>query len=212
MTRHRTLAKTLCTLALAVPCLGAGTPRTATPDRPNILFIMSDDHCARAVGAYGLRLAKLDPTPNLDRLARDGMLFENVFCTNSICTPSRASILTGQYWMHMAHGHNNPGHFGIRTKQHKLIFFYGTDYTDTHNKRLVTRHEGNRFWKSTPAAWEFYDLSQDPREMHNRYCDPDYQEIIRTLKAELKELRQELGDTDQQHPRIREIINAHWND
>jgi arylsulfatase A-like enzyme len=49
------------------------------------------------VGAYGLRLAELDPTPNLDRLARNGMVFENVFCTNSICTPSRASVLTGQY-------------------------------------------------------------------------------------------------------------------
>ena len=69
----------------------------AMPDRPNILFIMSDDHCARAVGAYGMRLACLNPTPNLDSLARDGMLLENVFCSNSICTPSRASVLTGQY-------------------------------------------------------------------------------------------------------------------
>jgi hypothetical protein len=73
------------------------TALSAADDRSNILFIMSDDHCARAVGAYGLRLAALNPTPNLDALARGGMLFENVFCTNSICTPSRASILTGQY-------------------------------------------------------------------------------------------------------------------
>ena len=50
-----------------------------------------------AIGAYGGRLAKLNPTPTLDRLAKEGMLFENAFCTNSICTPSRASILTGQY-------------------------------------------------------------------------------------------------------------------
>jgi len=115
-----------------------------------------------------------------------------------------------RYWMHMAHGHNNPGHFGIRTKQHKLIFFYGTDYTDTHNKRLVTRHEGNRFWKNTPAAWEFYNLVEDPYEMNNRYQDPDCQEIIQSLKKELKALREELGDTDAKHPRIREIIDAHW--
>jgi len=117
-----------------------------------------------------------------------------------------------RYWMHMAHGHNNPGHFGIRTKQYKLIFFYGTDYTDTHNKKLVTKHGGNRFWKSTPAAWEFYDLTEDPHEMHNRYRDTEYRQIIRSLKAELKELRKEIGDTDQDHPGIREIINAHWDD
>ena len=77
---------------------GLGFAASPTPrDRPNILFIMSDDHCARAVGAYGLRLAALDPTPHLDALAREGMLFENAFCTNSICTPSRATLMTGQY-------------------------------------------------------------------------------------------------------------------
>ncbi len=88
----------------------------------------------------------------------------------------------------------------------------GEAQSDTHASRLITRHEGNRFWKSTPAAWEFYDLSQDPREMHNRYGDPDYREAIETLKAELKRLREELGDTDRENPRIRAIIDAHWND
>ena len=66
-------------------------------DKPNILYIMSDDHAAHAIGAYGGRLAKLNPTPTIDRLAKEGILFENVFCTNSICTPSRACVLTGQY-------------------------------------------------------------------------------------------------------------------
>ncbi len=64
---------------------------------PNILFLMSDDHAAHALGAYDGRLAPLDPTPVLDTMAADGMLFENAFCTNSICTPSRATLLTGQY-------------------------------------------------------------------------------------------------------------------
>ncbi len=62
-------------------------------DRPNIVFIMTDDHAAHAISAYGSRV---NQTPNLDRLAREGALFENVFATNSICTPSRAAILTGQ--------------------------------------------------------------------------------------------------------------------
>lgn len=64
---------------------------------PNILFLMADDHAAHAIGAYGGRLAALDPTPVIDRLAEDGMMFGNAFCTNSICTPSRATLLTGQY-------------------------------------------------------------------------------------------------------------------
>lgn len=64
---------------------------------PNILFIMSDDHAAHAIGAYGGRLAALDPTPNIDRLANEGVRLTNFFCTNSICVPARATILTGQY-------------------------------------------------------------------------------------------------------------------
>ena len=63
-------------------------------DRPNIIFIMSDDHAAHAIGAYGSRV---NETPNLDRLAREGAVLTSVFATNSICTPSRATILTGQY-------------------------------------------------------------------------------------------------------------------
>nr|WP_146580403.1 sulfatase [Neorhodopirellula pilleata] len=66
-------------------------------DRPNILFIMSDDHAAHAISAYGGRLASIAPTPNIDRLANEGALFANAFCTNSICSPSRACVLTGQY-------------------------------------------------------------------------------------------------------------------
>lgn len=65
--------------------------------KPNILFIMSDDHTSTAIGAYGGRLAKLNPTPTIDQLASEGMLLENTFCNNSICSPSRATILTGQY-------------------------------------------------------------------------------------------------------------------
>jgi arylsulfatase A-like enzyme len=62
--------------------------------RPNILFIFSDDHAEHAISAYG---SKVNKTPNLDRLAADGVRFTNSFVTNSICTPSRATLLTGQY-------------------------------------------------------------------------------------------------------------------
>ena len=72
--------------------------RSTPPEKqPNIIFIMADDHTSQAIGVYGSRLAKLDPTPNIDALARGGMRFDRVYCNNSICTPSRASIITGQY-------------------------------------------------------------------------------------------------------------------
>ncbi|MBB6430366.1 putative sulfatase [Algisphaera agarilytica] len=116
-----------------------------------------------------------------------------------------------RYWMHMAHGHNNPAHFGIRTERYKLIFFYGMDYTDTHNGKQVEGREGNRYWANTPAAWEFYDLLNDPHEMDNRYDDPAYREVIHELKAQLKTERQAIGDTDAENPRIKAIITEHWD-
>ncbi|WP_066631385.1 sulfatase family protein [Labilibacter marinus] len=71
--------------------------QTKIKKQPNIIFIMSDDHAAQAIGAYNGFYSALNPTPNIDQLAADGMLFNSAFCTNSICTPSRASIITGQY-------------------------------------------------------------------------------------------------------------------
>ena len=65
-----------------------------TTKRPNIVFIMSDDHAAHAISAYGSRI---NQTPHLDRIASGGMRFDSAFCTNSICAPSRAAILTGTY-------------------------------------------------------------------------------------------------------------------
>jgi arylsulfatase A-like enzyme len=91
------LTQTLFNLLLIATCCALPLTRATAADRPNILFIMSDDHAAHAIGAYGGRLAPLNPTPVIDTLAEEGMLFENCFVTNSICTPSRACIMTGQY-------------------------------------------------------------------------------------------------------------------
>ena len=87
-------------------------------DRPNILFIMSDDHAAHAISCYGSRI---NQTPNIDRLAAMGARCDNVFCTNSICAPSRACILSGTY------NHVN----GVRTLSDR---FDGSQ--DTVSKRL----------------------------------------------------------------------------
>ena len=90
---HNTLACGLIsvsTLALAA----AIAPAADAPSRPNILYIMADDHAAHAISAYSGRINK---TPNLDRIAQQGMRLDACFCVNSICTPSRACILTGKY-------------------------------------------------------------------------------------------------------------------
>jgi len=96
VSRRRDFCRSLAGGLLAASQLpwsaGCGGEPEAPP--PNILFIMADDHAAHAISAYG---SKINQTPNIDRIARDGMRLANCFVTNSICTPSRASILTGEY-------------------------------------------------------------------------------------------------------------------
>ena len=88
-------------LLTLLPALALADHHGSHDSRPNILFIMSDDHAAHGISAYGSRLAEIAPTPTIDRLAKEGALFKNAFCTNAICSPSRACVLTGQY------NHNN---------------------------------------------------------------------------------------------------------
>lgn len=112
-----------------------------------------------------------------------------------------------RYWMHMAHGHPNPAHFGIRTKKYKLIFYYGMDYTNIHKEKIVQGKDGNRFWGNTPAAWELYDLEKDPMEMVNQYSNLEYATIASNLKQRLLSLRKEIGDTDEHFPEIKEVFD-----
>ena len=89
----------LCALSLlaASACAGQDPPTATTDTRPNILFIMSDDHAVQAISAYGHPVSQIARTPNIDRIAEQGMIFENAFVTNSLCGPSRAANLTGKY-------------------------------------------------------------------------------------------------------------------
>jgi arylsulfatase A-like enzyme len=102
-----------------------------------------------------------------------------------------------RYWMHMAH-HDNPAHFGVRTKQYKLIFFYSQNYK-------------KRGPKPTPPGWELYDMKNDPHEMNNLYNDPKYTTIITELKKELLQLRKKYNETDEKYPHIQRVIDEYWN-
>ena len=130
------------------------------PKRPNILFIMTDDHAAQAVSAYG---SKINRTPNIDRLAREGMLFENAFCTNSLCAPSRATILTGKY------SHVN----GVRDNRDK---FDGTQ--ETFPKLLQkagyqTAMIGKWHLKSMPTGFDYWNILPG----QGAYYNPDFNEM-----------------------------------
>ena len=99
----RTLVKAITAIVLVgflvVSCKNKTEeePKGAEQERPNILFIMADDHTGQTWGTYGGILADYVHTPNIKRLAKEGTILENCLVSNSICTPSRATILTGQY-------------------------------------------------------------------------------------------------------------------
>ncbi len=118
-----------------------------------------------------------------------------------------------RYWMHMAHKHSNPAHFGIRTKDYKLIFFYGRDYKKRNNKaQKWANHPSSLSFVETPVAWEFYDLKKDPKEMDNKYGNEAYTDIIKDLKVRLAALRTKVKENDTEYAAIQKSIDEHWND
>src|SRR2546422_4997609 len=134
----------------------AASPHSATQNRPstkrpNIVFIMSDDHAAHAISAYGSRLIK---TPNIDRLAKEGMKFENCFVTNSICTPSRATILTGKY----SHLNGVPVFNHIDNSQPMLQKYLraGGYYTGIVGKWHLGA--GNRTTEGEPTGFDYWNI------------------------------------------------------
>jgi arylsulfatase A-like enzyme len=137
---------------------------------PNILFIMSDDHASHAISAYGSRINR---TPQIDRIAREGMRFDNCFATNSICTPSRGAILTGQY------SHKN----GVYTladpidpkKIHlgHLLREAGYQTAMVGKWHLHSEPQGFDHWNILPGQGAYYDpvfLTPQGKTRHDGYC------------------------------------------
>ena len=101
-----------------------------------------------------------------------------------------------RYWTH--HG-IRPAHMGIRNHRYKLMFLYADRLNAT----------GSEKTPGTPS-WEFYDLMTDPKENHNLYGTPGYEEVIDEMKREMVRQRRELGDTDQETPRMKEIMDKYY--
>ena len=122
--------------------------------RPNILLVFTDDHAAQAVGAYG---STINETPNIDRLAREGMLFANAFVTNSICAPSRATVLTGQY------GHLN----GVPTNRDSIhstaITFPGLLRDAGYQTAII----GKWHLKASPTGFDHFEVLRGQGPYYN---------------------------------------------
>ena len=122
--------------------------------RPNIIFIMSDDHAYQAISAYSDKLVQ---TPNIDRIARQGVLFQNAFVTNSICGPSRAVILTGKY-SHINGFKDNSGRFNGEQPTLPKIFKENGYATAIVGKwHLGTEPTGFDYWDILPSQGHYYN-------------------------------------------------------
>ena len=141
---------------LIVVLLGLGMWVNAA-DRPNIVWIFSDDHSYQTIGAYGGRLQKLDPTPNIDRLAREGMRFDRAYVGNSICAPSRATLLTGKH-SHMNGKYDNRVPFNHDQQQFQKILRENGYQTIMVGKiHLNGQMQGFDYWEVLPGQGKYYD-------------------------------------------------------
>jgi len=153
--------------SLAVPLALCG--REGARKRPNILFIMADDHASQAVGCYGSRVNR---TPHIDRIAAEGVRFDNCFCTNGICAPSRAVILTGKH-SHLNGVRDNAVAFdGAQTTFPKLLRAAGYRTALIGKWHLGSDPTGFDHWNILPGQGEYYNPEMiDPsgRRRHEGY-------------------------------------------
>ena len=126
-------------------------------ERPNILFLFTDDHALNALSAYGGPLANIAPTPQLDRIADEGMLFQHCLVTNSICAPSRAVVLSGKY-SHLNGQRTNQGEFdGSQLTAPKLLRAAG----------YQTAIVGKWHLKSTPTGFDHFEVLRGQGQYYN---------------------------------------------
>src|SRR5580698_2459583 len=156
-------------LTAAIASRATATSPTALA-RPNIIFIFSDDHAAQAISCYGSRI---NTTPNLDRIAATGMRFRNCFCTNSICGPSRAVVLTGKHSHINGFLDNSNSRFnGAQQTFPKLFQAAGYQTAIVGKWHLVSDPTGFDTWKILVGQGTYYNpvlIENGRRVRHEGY-------------------------------------------
>lgn len=146
----------------------------AEDKRPNIVFVFSDDHATQAISAYGGRFAKIAPTPNLDRIATEGMRFTRCMVTNSICGPSRATILTGKYSHKNGFFMNEATRFdGSQQTFPKLLQKGGYQTAIIGKWHLASDPTGFDHWDVLPGQGSYYNpnfVNADGKYQVTGYC------------------------------------------
>ena len=144
-------------LLLFLTLFGFGPQDLRADQKPNIVFIFSDDHAPHAIGAYNGWLKSVNPTPRIDQLANQGMLFEKSFCTNSICGPSRAVIMTGKH-SHKNGFMNNGNSFNWNQQTFPKILRKAGYTTALYGKsHLKGNPKGFDDWKVLPGQGDYYN-------------------------------------------------------
>ncbi|MDA1051659.1 MAG: sulfatase [Planctomycetota bacterium] len=145
-------------LALVALTLIGNVARAEKDQRPNILFVFSDDHGYQALSCYG---SKVNQTPNLDRIAKEGMRFDRCFVTNSICGPSRAVILTGKYSHLNGFVHNGNRFNGEQQTVSKLLQAAGYQTAMVGKWHLSTDPTGFDYWHILQGQGPYYNPAMD---------------------------------------------------
>lgn len=153
MTRNSPTRRSFLSSLSAAPALLRAAQAQPTR-RPNILFVFSDDHAYQAISAYG---SAVNRTPNIDRIAREGMRFDSALVTNSICGPSRAVILTGKY-SHLNGFKDNASTFdGSQQTFPKLLGAAGYQTAIFGKWHLVSNPTGFDAWQVLPGQGSYYN-------------------------------------------------------
>jgi len=146
-------------LVLLCAVVGCSKPQEVleTPDRPNIVWLFSDDHAYQAIGSYPGRFENENLTPNIDTLAQEGMAFDRCYVANSICGPSRATLLTGKH-SHMNGKYDNGGDFNHDQPQfQKTLQENGYQTAMIGKIHLRGNMQGFDYWEVLPGQGRYWD-------------------------------------------------------